>query len=471
MEKLNIMENNILIIISDQLSKRAVGAYGNKDIITPNIDSLAAAGLKFENAYTTCPLCMPARAAFWTGTMPHYTWTVTNKGIFNNGSVGEKVPSIGSLFSSAGYECIHFGKTHDNGALHGFNVISVEGKHLEPSHPAYPLHYDSFNDEDTTRKSVDYLSKVHDKPFVLAVDIQNPHDICSWIGIFQGEHEDVTGPDLLPELLENYIVDFSQLPKSVQYSCCAHRRQQHASRWSDINFRHYLAAYYHYVHMADDCIGRVLDALKQSDSADDTLIVFMADHGDAMGSRKMVTKHTSFYEETTNVPMIFAGAGVEPCGESYDGLVSNTDLMPTLCEFAGIECPTNIYGRSIAPMLKGDKLLNERTYVASEWMSEWGFTVEPGRMIRTKNFKYTNFLEDNDEELYDMVNDPYEKVNLAGDGKYANVIEEHMAILKEHVASTFDPFFYLEVKADERWRKHAPGFHNHEGVSAPDGDK
>jgi len=471
MEELDIMENNILIIISDQLSKRAVGAYGNADVVTPNIDSLAKKGISFNNAYTTCPLCLPARAAFWTGTMPHNTWSVSNVGQFNNGIVTEDVPSVGSLFSAAGYECVHFGKTHDNGSLHGFDIISMEGKHLDPSHPAYPLHYDSFNDEDTTRKSVDYLSKAHDKPFVMAVDIQNPHDICSWIGMFQGEHEDVTGPDLLPELLENYIVDFSQLPKSVQYSCCAHRRQQHASHWDDMNFRHYLAAYYHYVHMADDCIGRVIDALKKSDSADNTLIVFMADHGDSMGSRKMVTKHTSFYEETTNVPMIFAGAGVSGKDISYDELVSNTDLMPTLCEYAGIEYPTNIYGHSFAPLLKNESLKQERDYVASEWMSEWGFTVEPGRMIRSEKFKYTHFLEDNDEELYDMVNDPYEKVNLAGDGAYADVLDKHRVMLQEHVKLTADPFFYLEVKADDRWRAHESGFHKHVGVSAPDGDK
>jgi choline-sulfatase len=400
--------------------------------------------------------------------MPHNTWSVSNENRFKNGVVTEDVPSVGSLFSAAGYECIHFGKRHDNGALHGFNCIDVNGIKFEPIHPAYSLNYDSFNDEDTTRKSVNYLSQTHDKPFVMAVDIQNPHDICSWIGCFQGEHEDLTGPDKLPELLENYIVDFSQLPKSVQYSCCAHRRQQHASLWNDMNFRHYLAAYYHYVHMADDCIGRLLDALKASDSADDTLIVFMADHGDSMGSRKMVTKHTSFYEETTNVPMIFAGAGVSGQNQCFDELVSNTDLMPTLCELAGIDCPTNIYGKSLAPLLKGEKLKEGRTYVASEWMSEWGFTIEPGRMIRSKNFKYNHFLENSDEELYDLVNDPYEKINLAGDNNYADVLEEHRAMLDEHVALTADPFFYLAVKADDRWRNHAPGFHNHRGISAPD---
>ncbi len=465
------MKKNILIIISDQLSKRAVGVYGNDDVETPNIDSLAKDGIRFNNAYTTCPLCLPARAAFWTGTMPHNTWSVSNVGKFNNGVVTEKVPSLGSLFSAAGYECVHFGKRHDNGALHGFECFDVTGINIVPDHAAYPLDYDSFNDEDTTRKSVQYLSQSHDKPFVMAVDIQNPHDICNWIGVFKGEHEDVTGSDLLPNLLENYIVDFSQLPKSVQYTCCSHRRQQHASLWGDMNFRHYLAAYYHYVQMADDCIGRVLDAFKNSDAADNTLIVFMGDHGDSMGSRKMVTKHTSFYEETTNVPMIFTGAGVKGRNESFNQLVSNTDLLPTLCEFAGIDCPTNIYGRSLAPLLKGEELENERAYVASEWMSEWGFTVEPGRMIRSKNFKYNHFLEGEEEELYDMVNDPYEKVNLAFDSAYSDVLDEHRNMLQEHVKLTGDPFFYLEVKADERWRAHAPGFHNHVGVCAPDGDK
>ncbi len=102
------------------MAQRSVGAYGDPWARTPNIDRLAHEGVRFANSYTPCPLCLPARAAFWTGRLPHQTGVVSNGRLLDIPTTPEDRPTLGSLFSQAGYECLHFGKAHDGGTLRGF---------------------------------------------------------------------------------------------------------------------------------------------------------------------------------------------------------------------------------------------------------------------------------------------------------------------------------------------------------------
>jgi choline-sulfatase len=101
------------------------------------------------------------------------------------------------------------------------------------------------------------------------------------------------------------------------------------------------------------------------------------------------------------------------------------------------------------------------------WHTEWGYTVSPGRMIRTQQYKYMRYREGNGEELYDLHNDPGEKHNLAGDAEYKGVLDKHRRLLDSHIQETGDPFYSYEVKVDKRWRSHAVGYPNHEGPAAP----
>ena len=462
------MAMNIVMIIADQLSQRGLGCYGNRDVVSPHLDGLAQSGIRMRHAYTTCPLCLPARAAFWTGTLPHDTWSVSNARNFRNGVVGEGTPTMGSLFQAAGYDTVHFGKQHDNGALRGFTCSPEVETPLEAC-PAWPVNYDSRRDPHTLELCLDYVRQPHEKPFFLVADFNNPHDICNWVGAFAGEHDDVTPPGSLPELPGNFEIDDLQTrPLPIQYLCCSHVRLSQASRWTPTNYRHYLAAYYHFIHRLDDQVGRLLAAVRASDSADDTLIVFMADHGDGMTAHRMVTKQVSFYEETNCVPMLFAGGPIAPRGVVLDNLVSTADLLPTLCDGAGIKPPAGIYGQSFWPMLEQGRVTDAaRDCVAGEWMTEWGDTIEPGRMIRTSGFKYTRYLEGDGEELYDLTADPGERRNLAGFPEYRACLDEHRRLLAEHVQREQDPFFYLAWRVEPRWRSHAPGYPNHVGLCAP----
>ena len=307
------------------------------------------------------------------------------------------------------------------------------------------------------------------RPFLAVADLCNPHDICNWVGVNAGPHEDVTPPGYLPPLPDNFRdLDPLNRPRSVQYICCAHNRQSQVAQWTEANFRHYLAAYYHYVARVDTEIGLILAALENSDEFDNTMIVFMADHGDSMTSHGLVTKHTSLYDETTRVPLMIAGPGVVGADRTIGGLASLLDVLPTLCHVAGIDAPPGLWGRSLMPWIQ-DAARNGSPHevVMSQWHSEWGFTVEPGRMVRTERFKYTRYIEGGDEELFDMQADPGETRNRAAEESCKDALLLHRRLLEAFAAETADPFFSLSWQADARWRQHEPGWWNHRGPAAP----
>jgi len=463
------MRRNILVIIADQLSQKALGCYGNPCGHTPALDALAARGARFSNVYTTCPLCAPARASIWTGLLPHTTGIVSNGREYPCRDLAEDVPTLGGIFRAGGYETVHFGKKHDSDSLRGFGSAPEAETPVEGCE-CWPVDYDTRRDAYTVEKAVEYLSRPHERPFLAVADIQNPHDICNWVGAFAGPHEDLPVPGTLPELPDNFEVeDFENRPLPVQYICCSHNRLAQAAPWSRENYRHYLAAYYHFVGRADDAVRAILGALSASRAADDTLVVFLSDHGDGMAAHRLVTKQVSFQEETTRVPLVFAGPGIDGAGRVVsEALISVADLLPTLCEYAGLASPDGIYGRSLVPWLAGLAARDWRDFVVSEWVSEWGFTIEPGRMVRTGRFKYTRYLEGRGEELFDLESDPGERRSLAGDAAFAGVLEAHRRILEKHVEHTGDPFESLPVKADARWRTHAPGYQHHTGPAAPE---
>ncbi len=234
---------NILIIVTDQMTWKALPAYGNTYCKTPNIDRIAARGVRFDKAYTPFPLCQPARAAFWTGLYPHQTGVLSNGRKHFVPPLPENIPTLGSLFAESGYDTVHFGKTHDAGSLRGFriepeNELAVEGT------TAWPVAKDTFRDRYTTVKAVNYLQKHRGKPYLVVADLVNPHDICQWIGKNKGAHEDIPIQGELPPLPDNFeFGDIENRPASVQYICCSHNRQAQAAGWNELNYRHYLAAY------------------------------------------------------------------------------------------------------------------------------------------------------------------------------------------------------------------------------------
>ncbi|NRA37467.1 MAG: sulfatase-like hydrolase/transferase [Planctomycetes bacterium] len=456
------IKKNIVVIISDQLSASALPVYGNNWIQTPNIDRICKDAWVFDRAYTTCPLCLPARSAMWSGLFPHQTEAMSNGQLLENKILPGDYETLGELLTSQGYACTHFGKTHDSGSLRGFNVVQGGEKEI-PAPDAFMYNYDTFQDVFAADQACTYLSQEHQQPIACIVDLNNPHNICGWIGDADNIADDAI--EDLPQLPENFhIEDFASRPLPVQYLCCKHNRQQQTCHWDDIKFRQYLAAYRHYVALMDVHVGNILDAIEESGQTDDTLIVFSADHGDNMCSRKMATKHCSMYEETTRVPLMINVPG--DVGGRSQALLSHQDILPTLCAYAGVSPQQKHWGRDIGAIIDGSSE-SLHDYVVSEWYSEWGFTIEPGRMVRTAACKYVHYREQDGEEFYDLKNDPHELVNLIADTQWAEEVAAHRQKLREHCLETDDSYFAMNWKADPMWRSHVSGFHNHQGPAAP----
>ena len=446
---------NILMIVSDQLAQRAVHAYGHPRAVTPNLDALAARGRRFAHTYTPCPICMPARASFWTGRSPHET------GVTHNGRdlhIPPDMATLGTAFSAAGYTCAHFGKGHDMGGLRGFGIRDGGRESVDEPAP-WPWQYESEEDRAATRMTVDFLRDHRDGPFLAVADLNNPHEICLWVGDHAMAHDDEPLDRPLPALPPNFRdADRDARPLAVRFNCCANFRVAQTQGWTEENYRHYLAAYDRYVARMDLEAGRILAALAQRPDAERTLVILFADHGDAMTSHGLVTKAAHFYEEVVRVPLILAGPGIAADGACQEGpLVSLIDVVPTLCDWAGIDAPPALPGRSLLPWLGASPPVDDdRKCVVSTWRGD-GEVLAPARMLRTRRFKYMHYLEDNAEELYDLERDPWETRNLAGDKRWRTVRDEHRDLLRDTCAATGDAYGAEPARIAPGKRAHPEG--------------
>lgn len=428
---------NILIIVCDQLAQRAVGAYGSAEGWTPNIDSIAARGVVFSNAYTPFPLCIPARASFWTGRYPHETGVVSNT---YDQEVPAAMPALGTVLADAGYECVHYGKRHDCGALKGFRIGELGASPVEAT-PPWTAYYDSQEDRFTVDQVVEFLGADHSNPFCVVADLNNPHDICLWIGDHAGVHADEPLAGRLPDLPGNFeITDRENLPAAIRENVQFNTRIGETEGWTPDNFRHYLAAYGYYTRLADADVGRILATLHGRHDAEDTLIFLLADHGEGMASHKMVTKGGHFYEEAVRVPFIAGGWGIAAPGRVIEGPpTSLIDLVPTVCDMLGVAAPDGLPGLSLAPALRNEALAPDREYVVSRWADE-GKGATAVRMLRTGRHKYIYYADERVELLYDLDHDPGEMRNLAVLPEYGDILVRHRALLKQYCRDTHDTF-------------------------------
>lgn len=431
---------NILVIVSDQLAQRAVGAYGGTLANTPNIDSIAAGGVAFRNAYTPCPLCMPARAAFWTGRHPHETGVFTNA---REARIPEHMPTLGTLLGDTGYRCVHYGKGHDCGGLRGFDVVEAGSSPVEET-PPWTAYYDTTEDRYTAERSVEFLNTHGKSPYLLVADLNNPHDICLWIGDHAGKHDDEPIPGDLPELPANFTTgDLAERPLAIRENGAINARVAQTQGWTPENYRYYLAAYRHYTALADSDVGSILTALRSRPDAADTWVVFLVDHGEGIASHGMVTKGGHFYEEVTRVPFIVAGPGVVDPGRLHNcAPVSLLDFLPTVCELASVQAPSGLPGRSLRPWLVGEPIEEPHGQVVSVWQGG-GPHENPARMLRGPRYKYVFYARDGGEELYDLDGDPGETRNLVHDTAASAVLREHRQLLHTHCLQTHDPFASL----------------------------
>ena len=401
------------------------------------MDSIAARGVRFDRAYCPQPLCTPSRASMMTGRMPHeigVTWN--SQGIPPQFRAYE----AGTLLGYAGYECVYGGKWHVPSAAipegHGFRKIS------------------GFNDYELTDACVAFLRDrgeriaragdgERDRPFFMVASFDNPHNICEWArgqDLPWGNVPDAP-PAECPALPANHEppTDEATLIREAQAACpkLYPGRDFTADRW-----RQYRHAYFRLVEKVDAMIGRVLAALHEAGLEENTLVIFLSDHGDGMGAHRWNQK-TLFYDEVIRVPLLVAGPGVRRGGIDAEHLISTgLDVLPTLCEAARVRAPFGLDGRSLWPMLRGDEPESWRDHLVCE--TRWGdleIADASGRMVVSRGHKYCAWSRgEHREQLFDLRADPGEMTNAANRESMRDVVERHRAWLRAWIAHTGDRF-------------------------------
>ncbi len=439
---------NILLITTDQQHARLMSCAGDSYVNTPNLDKLAASGIRFENAYCANPVCVPSRYSMLSGYMPHVFDDLET----NRKKTKEKplindyinTPTLGTIFKEAGYETIYGGKLH------------VEGHQFYTPEREASFGFRSLIKDDRkklVREAAVELRQRRDKPFLMWVSLINPHDICyfpyqdkeSAQGYALKLHEKYLDklhrqfPDTpLPPLPENFElsgdeiewVDAHQKGK-VGNSGLNRTYGSSACKWSDEFWQEYRWAYRRYMEIVDEEIGTLLQGLKDAGLEENTIIVFTSDHGDHDGAHKLTMKR-SFYEESANIPLIVSWPGhCVPGAVDSSTLVNNgPDLIPTLCDLAGIEPPKELNGVSFRPAAEGRPV--PRDFIVGQ--------TNTGRMLRTAQYKYNVYHVKgrSEEQLFDMQSDRAEMQNLARKAEFADVLKDHREKLQAWVVENND---------------------------------
>jgi arylsulfatase A-like enzyme len=384
---------NILFIFTDQQQISAMSAAGNPRLRTPAMDSVANDGIRFTRSFCSAPQCSPSRASILTGRYPHSAGVITNTEAIGARPLDPSIPAAGNVFKAAGYESAWFGKWHlgKSPLGHGFDKVDLcNGGQGNP----------------LVARSIEFIAQSHDRPFLMFASFINPHDIYGFQKIAKqitmGERKIILPPSRTDDL---------RAKPAPQARFRDEDQGVAAKGFTDEEWRRYLEVYYDLTEQVDGEIGQVLDALRARKIARDTVVVFTSDHGDLCGAHGLPFKGPCMYRELVEVPLAISWPGVIAPGRTNDDLVSNVDLLPTLCDLAGIAAPPSVQGTSLRPLLEGRKLDRWREFVVAEYYSKQRW-ANPIRMLQTKRWKYVRYRRWG-EELYDLERDPNEMNNLA----------------------------------------------------------
>ncbi|MBI1353807.1 MAG: sulfatase-like hydrolase/transferase [Acidobacteria bacterium] len=397
---------NILFLHVDQMHAEAVSAYGSPYCSTPAIDRLAADGVSFRRAYAAQPVCCPARSSWFTGRTP-----LEHGVLMNAVPIDPALPDLGQwLRRHGGYETVYAGKWHIPGraVTDSFDLL----------HPGTGM--GEIGDGDVGRAAAAFLSRrTSDQPFFLSVGFLNPHDCCYSCGANGGVGKFGFAPEIADEL--------PPLPKNFDPALPWLSREQRSrvGDWTELDWRYYIYSCYRQTEMADAHVGLVYDALRRSRFADDTLVVFAADHGEGMGHHGRILKNF-LEEESWRVPTIVVPPGGGHGRREEKKLVSSLDLPATICDYAGApSLPDADVGRSLRPLLEG-KEVAWRTHVFGE--TEHSCSVSDGR------FKAI-FYPRTPTRMFDLTADPLEMRNLAAEPAHQATRAALTEKLREYVGA------------------------------------
>lgn len=430
---------NIIYVYTDQQSAHMMSCAGNEYLETPAMDYIAEQGIRFTRAYATNPVCSPSRVSMMTGRLPGYFKDANGQQARENiGSM--KIPQVSqevmnttlaAYLKSADYELYFGGKEH-------------LPKSLTPKALGF-VDFSNNTRQDLVLQAAKLIKSKHEKPYFMIVSLINPHDIC-----YMAIREGATGRDV--KVLKNATVELTMLDSAMQIpeglsaedfyaNYCPPLppnyepqlgepeaikqlinrrpfRKNARENFSDEQWKHHRYAYHRLTEFVDDKVQTILDAVKASGQEENTLIIFSSDHGDMSASHRMEHK-SALYEESANIPFMAMWKGHIPAGRvDTISLVSNgLDLLPTVCDYAGIQGVADPRGRSLRPLMDGHTVA---------WREHLGVESEIGRMVVDKDgFKYIRYdAAGHEEQLLYLKDDPYETQHYTNDPKYKTKLDE-----------------------------------------------
>jgi len=388
---------NIILVIADQMRAHALGAMGNQQVITPNLDKLAAEGILIRNAISGQPVCTPFRAQLMTGRYSHSTGV-----IHNDIRLPDDAVIFPQLLQQQGYTTAYIGKWHlagnrddpvDAVSKRGWDywaVRNVSHRHDQTSYwlndATEPVTAEGWEPDIQTDLAIEFIKANRQKPFSLFLSYGPPHNPY----------------ELVPQ-------KYLDMYRGIRLA----RRPNVPTDNGDT-----LRLYYAAITSLDANIGRLSKALADAGVAENTIFVFTADHGDMLGSQGHRLKQRP-WEESINIPFILRYPAKIAAGQEQDWLVTTVDMMPTVLGLSGITVPEAVEGLDLSALFEGNS--------TEQRQAAFLFNVHRGggpgtdwRGIRTKQWIYARHYA-GDWVLYDLKNDPYELRNLINDADYATV--------------------------------------------------
>jgi arylsulfatase A-like enzyme len=424
---------NVLFIAIDDLN-HWVGYLGrNKQTITPNIDKLAARGVRFTRSYCAAPVCNPSRAALMSGMRPSTTGVYSNNEDWRTIIPEEK--TLITTFRNAGYFTCGAGKIYHGGfdrTSEWEDYPKEKGKEPKPqgSDGVGGIKFAPLDCEDSdlsdyhiTNYAIEQLGRKHDKPFFIACGLHKPH--MPWN--VPRKYYDMHPLDKieLPPHLEGDLADIP--PAGVKM---ARPEGDHAAMLKSGRWKEAVQAYLATISYTDMNIGRLMEAYDKSPMKDNTIIVLWGDHGWHLGEKEHWRKF-ALWEEATRAPLLWVVPGLTKPDSVCERTVDFMSIYPTLCDLAGIPKPSHVEGKSIKPLLTDPKSAWETPALTTHMFNN--------HAVRTEGWRYIRYAN-GDEELYDETKDPLEHKNLAGDSNFTDKKSELARWMpganKEPMAST-----------------------------------
>ena len=471
---------NVLWICSDQQRFDTLGCYGNPFVHTPNLDRLAKRSVLFEYTYCQSPVCTPSRASFLTGRYPR-----TTRCRQNGQAIPADEMLVTRILADTGYTCglsgkLHLSPCHPKANPSGEPRLNDGYAEFHWSHTPLPsrilpvavtkegrTEYRMPNDPEANWPTNEYQLWLKEQgvqyqrlPFRgskhVQVSVPAEYHQTTWCAqkaiTFMEMNVDFNRPWLFsvnmfdphhafdppPEYLEPYLdrLDDIPLPNYVPgelenkppFQMMDHRHAYNnpnlysGATMSDDEHRLVRAAYWAMIDLIDAQVGRMLTALEATGQLENTIVIFMSDHGEMLGDHGIYLKGPYFYEPAIRVPLMISGPGIEPAGQRSRALVELTDLAPTLLEAAGLDHHPGMQGQSLWPLLTGAGSLDDhRSDVYCEYYNALSSHKAPTAqltMVRTERYKLVAAHGLEAGELYDLDEDPNETRNLWHDKDY-----------------------------------------------------